>query len=121
MLMTEATTRRRVPVIGFRHAPWSPQAWRDTVFVTAGIPVQLAAPVIFAWCWQKASADAASVMSALFVVAPVVALLAGWNVLNRAQRHRCWSLLGVDIPATRAARRIYTPVGFASWISSGTT
>ena len=76
---------------------------RDTTFVVAGIPIQLAALVVLALplafpgfvvisLWQ--------LLAALLAGLAAVALLR--LPLTRAERHRLWSLLGLDIP--RAAR-----------------
>ncbi len=72
---------------------------RDTTFVVAGIPIQLAALVVLALplafpgfvvisLWQ--------LLAALLAGLAAVALLR--LPLTRAERHRLWSLLGLDIP-----------------------
>ena len=70
---------------------WLAATVRNTTFVVAGVPVQLAAPVALALPW----------IFPQFVVIgvwPVAAVLAARVPLTAAHRHRCWSLLGVDIP-----------------------
>jgi signal transduction histidine kinase len=78
---------------------------RDTTFVIAGVPVQVAALLALAlpWVvphfvviqlWQVALAILAGVAAVLLVRAPLTAI----------QRHRFWSLLGIDIPELAPAQ-----------------
>jgi signal transduction histidine kinase len=78
---------------------------RDTTFVIAGVPVQLAAlaVLVLPWVvpqfvvialWQVAVAILAGVVLVLLVRAPLTAI----------QRHRFWSVLGIDIPKPAAAQ-----------------
>jgi signal transduction histidine kinase len=77
---------------------------RSSTFVIAGIPVQLAAVAALGlpWIlpvfvpialWQVVVACCASVSLVLLIRAP----------LTYIQRHRCWSLLGVEIPRVPAS------------------
>jgi signal transduction histidine kinase len=77
---------------------------RDSTFVIAGIPVHLIAlgvllapcAVLFLVRHHPAAWFAIGVVS-------VALVLAARPPLTAIQRHRCWSLLGVDIPATAPA------------------
>jgi signal transduction histidine kinase len=83
---------------GNAHAPWSPWAWRNTTFVTAGVPVHLVAFVIFAGPWVFFVP--VSTGDVLLTIAASVALpMAVLRVLTAVQRHRFWALLGLDVPA----------------------
>jgi signal transduction histidine kinase len=84
---------------------WLARLIRNFVFVISGIPVQLVGLAVLAvpWLvphfipvkfWQVLAAVVLSAGLALFVRAP----------LTFIERHRCWSVLGVDIPAPPAAR-----------------
>jgi signal transduction histidine kinase len=80
------------------HAPWSARAWRDTTFVTAGVPVQLAAFVVLMSPWTVwVPVTTTEILLALVV--PLVLILAGARALTGAQRRRFWALLGMDVPA----------------------
>ena len=83
---------------------WLAATVRTTTFVIAGLPVQLAmlAAVALPWsffhflgfgAWQAAVALAESACVALVLRAP----------LTGAQRRRCWSLLGIEIPRAPVA------------------
>jgi signal transduction histidine kinase len=102
--MTTIATRRT------RHVALAPLRWlvaaiRNSTFVIAGIPVQLAALAALAapWVvypgfvvltvWQVVAAVLASVGLVLLIRAPLTAI----------ERHRCWSLLGLDIARPAAA------------------
>jgi signal transduction histidine kinase len=79
---------------------------RDSTFVIAGIPVQLIAlGVLLAPCVMLLLVrHHPRAWLAIGVVSVAVALvLAARAPLTAIQRHRCWSMLGVDIPATAPA------------------
>jgi signal transduction histidine kinase len=76
---------------------------RDSTFVVSGIPVQLAglAALVVPWAtpyilpvsaWQVLGVTLLSVALAVALRAPLTAI----------ERHRCWSLLGIDIPRVPA-------------------
>jgi signal transduction histidine kinase len=86
----------------FTHAPWSARAWRDTTFVTAGVPVQLAALVVLAWPWTAwVPVTTTEILLALAV--PFALILFGARALTAAQRRRFWALLGMEVPRVPAA------------------
>jgi signal transduction histidine kinase len=82
---------------------WLAKVIRNFVFVISGVPVQLAGLAVLAapWLvprfipvsfWQVLAAVVLSVGLALLVRVP----------LTFIERHRCWSVLGVDIPPPAA-------------------
>jgi signal transduction histidine kinase len=92
---------RRLALLPLR---WLAATTRNVTFVIAGIPVQLAglAALALPWArpefvpvslWQVTLALAASIGLVLLLRAPLTFL----------QRHRCWSLLGIEIPRPAAA------------------
>ncbi|WP_329250839.1 sensor histidine kinase [Actinoallomurus sp. NBC_01490] len=81
---------------GNAHAPWSPWAWRNTTFVTAGVPVHLVALMIFSVPWVFAVSTTGVLLA---LVVSVGLPLAALRLLTAVQRHRFWALLGVDVPA----------------------
>lgn len=87
------TTRPR-HVAGY--APWSAWAWRNTTFVTAGVPVQLVAVLVIAWPWLVWHPDSAAAVL-LPLVVPVVVLPAARRMLTAMQRERFAALLGVEV------------------------
>jgi signal transduction histidine kinase len=79
---------------------------RDTTFVVAGIPVQLAALAALVLPWATPLIIPISAWQVLGVTLLSVALAVALRVpLTVIERHRCWSLLGIDIPPAR------TPAG----------
>jgi signal transduction histidine kinase len=78
---------------------WLAAMVRNSTFVIAGIPVQLAALVALALPWifpQFVAIGVWQVATALLASACLV--LAVRVPLTAAQRHRCWLLLGIEIP-----------------------
>lgn len=73
---------------------------RNTTFAIAGIPIHLIAitALIAPWANRYAMHMGKKELLAL-VVASVGLVLALRVPLTAIQRHRCWSLLGIDIPA----------------------
>ncbi len=91
-----------------RPRPWSPRAWRQALYLAAGIPAQLLVAVPFAICVRAivgpaySSNHPLSVLLALLVTLgallfglPLLLLL---PVLTRMQRHRLRVTAGVAIP-----------------------
>ena len=90
--MAAPALRRDAPALRYHRVPWSPAAWRQTLFLVGGIPAQIVA---------------------LFVVmAPIIAVHPRWPLpllglalvfvalpwLTRIQRHRLRVTAGVVIP-----------------------
>ncbi|MGB6458037.1 MAG: PLDc N-terminal domain-containing protein [Streptosporangiaceae bacterium] len=96
---------RAEPVRGW----WAPLRWlaaliRNLVFVVSGIPVQLAGLALLALPWLLPH----YVPVGFWLVLATFALSAGLVLLARVpltvvQRHRCWSVLGVEIPSPPTA------------------
>ncbi|MFD5463606.1 histidine kinase [Kitasatospora sp. NPDC127059] len=79
-----STTLRRALVRSLGRPPWSAEAWRETRFIAAGIP--MAAPV-----WLAVTDS-----GLLFPVLAVVLVCTRW--LTRVQRGRLRALRGVEVP-----------------------
>jgi signal transduction histidine kinase len=83
---------------------WLAKRARDITFVVAGIPVQLAALVVLALPWIIPAFVPISLwLVAVALLSSAVLVLLVRVPLTFAQRHRCWSLLGLDIPRSPAA------------------
>ncbi|WP_089316428.1 sensor histidine kinase [Actinomadura mexicana] len=91
--MASLSAVRRVRV----HAPWSAAAWRDTVFVASGVPLQLAGWLILGSFWTVWTPVRVTPVL-LLTGASVVLLLLALRPLTSWQRERCWAVLGLDIP-----------------------
>ena len=106
--MVTTLARRQDP--RHRPVPWSPDAWRQALYVTESIPVLLAAPVLVA----------AGLLHppkwALPLLALVVVFLAS-PVLTAVQRHRLRANAGVDIPPPQP----WTKVGLVGYARSPAT
>ena len=102
------------------HAPWTGRAWRDTTFVAAGVPVQLAAFVVLVFPWTVwVPVSTTQILLALAI--PVALILAGARALTSAQRRRFWALLGVDVPRVPTAGNRLTWRGVTVSVRSETT
>ncbi|MER7581745.1 histidine kinase [Kitasatospora sp. NPDC097691] len=82
-----STTLRRALVRSLRRAPWSPEVWRDTRLISAGIPQAL--PIWLAVTDSKL----------LFPLLAVLLVLT--RPLTALQRGRLRTLYGVEIPRPR--------------------
>ncbi|MGH3379160.1 MAG: sensor domain-containing protein, partial [Actinoallomurus sp.] len=101
-------------------APWTTRAWRDTTFVTAGVPVQLAAFMVLVFPWTVwVPVTTTEVLLALAI--PLALILAGARALTAAQRRRFWALLGVDVPRVPTAGKGLTWRGAIASVRSETT
>ncbi|WP_433335726.1 sensor histidine kinase [Spirillospora sp. CA-294931] len=78
------------------HAPWSPQARRDSVFVASGVPLQLGGWAVFGALWGMLPITDV-VAYVLTVVSSLLVLLVA-RPLTSAQRQRFWAMLDVDVP-----------------------
>ncbi|WP_242906155.1 sensor histidine kinase [Actinomadura terrae] len=78
------------------HAPWSRTAWRDTVFVASGVPLQCAGWTIVSVLWTVwTPIDLTPVLVLSFATVALVLLAA--RPLTAWHRERCWALLGIEI------------------------
>ncbi len=84
---------------------WLAATIRNTTFVVAGIPVQFAALLALAlpwtWPWFLTAPGGPPIglwQVTVALVASLVLLLLIRVPLTASQRHRCWSLLGIEIP-----------------------
>ncbi|MFJ2861404.1 histidine kinase [Kitasatospora sp. NPDC087314] len=82
-----STTLRRALVRSLRRPPWSPEAWRDTRFIAAGIPMAL--PVWLA------------VIESKLLFPGIVLVLCCTRPLTAAQRGRLRALHGVEVRPPR--------------------
>jgi signal transduction histidine kinase len=92
-----------------RRAAWAPLRWAaritgNVVFVVAGVPVQLAALIVGALPFILALFMPVSWRLTLLGLVPsALAVLLVRVPLTAAERHRFWSLRGLDIPRSPAA------------------
>lgn len=83
---------------------WLAAMVRNTTFVIAGVPVQLTALLALALPWILPQFVPISVWQvAAALVASACLGLAARVPLTAAHRHRCWSLLGIEIPCVPTA------------------
>jgi signal transduction histidine kinase len=106
------------------HAPWSRRAWRDVAFVLGGVPVQVAALLIFAAPWgarQAVHGSASFIHVIAAVLLPLAVVLLAVPALTAAHRHRFAAMLGVAIPPSHAIGRRWTWYGFRAVLRSEAT
>ncbi|MFC0042162.1 sensor histidine kinase [Actinomadura rayongensis] len=85
--------------------PWSRGAWRDTLFVLSGAPLQAVCWTLVALPWAFwAPYRTGSVLSLLLL--SCAAVLALVRPLGRAHRERAWAVLGADLPAPPPRRKL---------------
>ena len=101
---------------------WLALLIRNFVFVISGVPVQLAGLGVLALPWLVPR----FVPVSFWQVLVALVLSAGLALLTRApltfiQRHRCWSVLGVDIPPPPATRSVPLPRRLADSLRSEAT
>ena len=75
----------------FRRVPWSPRAWRQALYLTGGIPAQVAAPLLIAAGFLV---KPKWLLPLLFLVVVFLAV----PVLTAIERYRLRATAGVDIP-----------------------
>jgi signal transduction histidine kinase len=80
------------PTQRYRRVPWSPRAWSRTLYLAAGIPALLAAPVFVAVLVLSAKPRVVPLLAGLVAVFLAVPLL------TKIQRHRLRATAGVVIP-----------------------
>jgi signal transduction histidine kinase len=101
-----------------RLKPWSPRAWRQALFVAAGIPAWLAVPVLFVLilrAYLKPVSSAYHQWPVLLALLPLLLLL---PALTWIHRHRLRVTAGVAIPSQPALTRWPSPRTIASAVRS---
>jgi signal transduction histidine kinase len=99
----------------YRRVPWSPRVWADALYLTGGIPAQLAAPLI--------------VLGPAFVIKPrwvlplagLVVVFLAVPMLTGVQRHRLRTTAGVEIPPQPAIEHRQRWPGIAAAARSSAT
>jgi signal transduction histidine kinase len=92
---TDSRTRWGGALAPVLRAPWTRRAWLDTVHVTVGMPIGVAAFVVIV---TLAAVAVSLAVTAIFVVVPLALLLLSNRVLTAVQRSRFAALLDVHIP-----------------------
>ncbi|MCO6009290.1 sensor histidine kinase [Actinoallomurus purpureus] len=103
--MTYAVAQRRASPRWTDYLPLSRGAWRNTAFVTAGVPVHFVAlsMVVASWTVMGDVVSVGDILLALVI--SFLLPLALLRPLTAVQRSRFWGLLGVDVPALPGGRR----------------
>ncbi|GAA4632996.1 sensor histidine kinase [Actinoallomurus vinaceus] len=103
--MTQAVSQHRASPRWTDYLPLSRGAWRNTAFVTAGVPVHAVAlsMVVASWTVMGDIESVGEVLISLGIslLLPLVLL----KPLTAVQRSRFWGLLGVDLPAPPSVGR----------------
>ena len=94
----------------FRRVPWSPRAWRQALYLTGGIPAQVAAPLLIAAGFLV---KPRWLLPLLFLVVVFLAV----PVLTAIERYRLRATAGVDIPPQEP----WTRAGLLSYARSPAT
>ncbi len=91
-----------------RRPPWSPRAWRQTLYLTGGVPALLVVPglVVAGFAAKPRWALPLAFLVAAFFAAPL---------LTWIQRHRLRTTAGVDIPPVRRPRGVVAIARSESW------
>ncbi len=90
-LMATVIQHRDGPARQYHRVPWSPRAWGQGLYLTGGIPAQLAAPVLVV---SGFLAKPRGLLALFFLVAVFLAV----PLLTGIQRHRLRATAGVVIP-----------------------
>ena len=90
--MATSVLHRGAPPWRYPRVPWSPRAWGRALYLTGGIPAQLAAPVLVV---SGILARPRGLLALVFLVVVFLAL----PLLTGLQRHRLRATAGVLIPA----------------------
>jgi signal transduction histidine kinase len=92
--------RHAPPARRHRRVPWSPRMWSQALYLAAGIPAQLIAPLILLgvirWALVMNPRGIARLALLWLACAVVIAVLV--PALTRVHRHRLRATAGVDIP-----------------------
>lgn len=84
----------------YRRVPWSPQAWRQALYLTGGVPAQLIPALVVFWgLLVKIPHSAGDVVLGLVLAAVFGAVVVlAVPVLTTVHRHRLRATTGVEIP-----------------------
>jgi signal transduction histidine kinase len=92
--------RHAPPARRHRRVPWSPRMWSQALYLAAGIPAQLVAPLILFGVvrWTMVMNPRGIARLGLLWLACAVVIAALVPLLTRVQRHRLRATAGVEIP-----------------------
>jgi signal transduction histidine kinase len=107
--MATSVPHRGAPTRRYRRVPWSPRAWSQALYLTGGIPAQLA-PLLLAVVpaimihprWPRLFLAVAAGLAVVFLAVPL---------LTAMQRHRLRATAGVVIPPQPAIPDRLSPQG----------
>jgi len=102
-----------------RRVPWSPRAWRQALYLAAGIPVQIVAGLILVAIIKLGHNSDFRGSTGLWL-AGIVLLFTLSPLLTQVHRHRLRTTARVEIPPHRR-RRLYTPQGLKAALRSQST
>ncbi len=101
----------------YRRVPWSPAAWRQTLYLVGGIPVQIAALAVIL-------VPAVAARRIIWVV-PIMGLAAvvflALPLLTRIQRYRLRTTAGIDIPPRPGLPDRWTGPGLVAMVRARST
>jgi signal transduction histidine kinase len=109
--------------VRYRRVPWSPRAWRQALYLTGGVPVQLAAPLFVFWMlFARAPRSGHAAVTSLLVLLPLAAAFLAVPTLTALHRHRVRATAGIEIPPHPATGVPYLSApGIAAAIRSQAT
>ncbi|HEX8005066.1 MAG TPA: sensor histidine kinase [Trebonia sp.] len=102
------------PAERYRRVPWSPRAWRQALYLTGGIPAQVAAPLLV---MAGFGAEQARPLGLVFLVVVFLAV----PLLTAMHRHRLRATAGVEIPPQPAIPNRLSRAGLAAAVRSQAT
>jgi len=125
--MVVSIDKQHTPPAGKRSAephrlvPWSPRAWRQALYLAAGIPA-LVAPlfVVVLWVVSKGNGKAGGVFL-LFLVPSLVIVFFAAPLLTRLHRNRLRVTAGVEIPPHPVVPSRLRLNGIIAYVSSAAT
>ncbi|MCL2583950.1 MAG: histidine kinase [Streptosporangiales bacterium] len=84
----------------YRRVPWSPRAWRQTLYLTGGIPAQLLPAIVVFWAlFVKVPHSSRTVAAEVLVMAAFLLIVVlAVPALTVVHRHRLRVTTGADIP-----------------------
>ncbi len=127
--MAAPVRRQDAPARWYHRAPWSIRAWAQALYLTGGIPAQLAAVLIVLVPWWAVSTRSWNDLLGqgswwsqwpLPLLSLVVVFLAG-PTLTRMHRHRLRTTAGLEIPPQPAIQNRWSAAGIAAYARSPAT